>query len=438
MSRLHTACRRITSLAYRGLLASVAILASVIVAAPMAHGLESDLVASGFNRPVFVTAPLGDPRLFVVERSGTIKMVDNGAVSTFLDIRSQVTSNAGELGLLGLAFDPNYSTNHRFFVDYIDKSNHTVIASFQANGDVALPTSQSIVLSIPQTNATNHKAGWIGFRPGEASNLYIATGDGGGGYDTFQNGQNKNTLLGKILRINVNPPAGSGPYTIPAGNAFPARPGAPEIWAYGLRNPYRNSFDSANGNFYIGDVGQDTREEVDLVKAGNDPNHPGGVNFGWPLREGKTKTPGDTGGAVPDPNGQPIYDYGHNGGPFDGEAIIGGYVYRGSAMPQLDGTYFFGDLTGKIWSYKVGADGSFIAGTLTDRTAELVNAVGIGQITSFGEDGLHKLYVVDYGTDSLTATDGRIFALVPEPGTWLMLAAGLMSVGWVARRRLRA
>jgi glucose/arabinose dehydrogenase len=432
MSRLLTVCRRVTPFGCCSLLVSGA-----MVWVPVAAALESDVVASGFNRPVFLTAPIGDPRLFVVERSGTIKIVENGALGgTFLDISGQVTSDSGERGLLGLAFDPNYATNHRFYVDYIDNtsSHNTVIASYVANGNATVPGSQKIILTIPQTTESNHKAGWIGFRPGEANNLYIATGDGGGSNDQFHNGQNPQSLLGKMLRIDVNQPVNGPPYTIPAGNASG---GAPEIWASGLRNPYRDSFDRANGNFYIADVGQGTREEIDLVPAGTDPTHPGGANFGWPVREGKTDGPQALPpGAKLSDYTDPIYDYAHGGGTFEGDAIIGGYVYRGAAMPGLDGTYFFGDyINGKIWSVRVNPDGSFIAGTLTDRTAELLGTHGIGALTSFGEDGFGNLYIVDYGSNNLRATDGRIFALVPEPSTFALFAAALIMLFWFSLRR---
>ena len=432
MNRLRAELGHLTSFVCRSLLASAA-----IVLVPTASALESDLVASGFNRPVFLTAPTGDPRLFVVERSGTIKIVENGTMGgTFLDISGQVTSDSGERGLLGLAFDPNYATNHRFYVDYIDNTNahNTVIASYVANGNVAMPGSQKVILTIPQTTESNHKAGWIGFRPNEPNDLYIATGDGGGSNDQFHNGQNQQSLLGKILRIDVNQPVNGPPYTIPAGNT-PG--GKPEIWASGLRNPYRNSFDRANGNFYIADVGQDAREEIDLVPAGTDPKHPGGANFGWPVREGKIAGPEPLPpGAKLSDYTDPIYDYAHGGGPFEGEAIIGGYVYRGAAIPELDGTYFFGDfINGKIWSVRVNADGSFIAGTLTDRTAELLGGHGFGALSSFGEDGFGNLYIVDYGSDNLLATNGRIFAMVPEPSTFVLLAAALLALIWFSRRR---
>jgi len=429
MSRLLAAYRRMAPFACCSLLVSAA-----MVWVPKAAALESDLTASGFNRPVFLTAPIGDPRLFVVERSGTIKIVENGAVSgKFLDISGQVTSDSGERGLLGLAFDPNYTTNHRFYVDYIDNTSahNTIIASYVANGNAANPSSQRTILTIPQTTESNHKAGWIGFRPGEANNLYIATGDGGGSNDQFHNGQNQQSLLGKILRIDVNQPANGPPYTIPAGNASG---GAPEIWASGVRNPYRNSFDRANGNFYIADVGEQAREEIDLVRAGTDPKHPGGANFGWPVREGTIDGPQSLplGASFSDYTG-PIYDYSHNGG---SAAIIGGYVYRGAAMPELDGTYFFGDfITGQIWSVRVNPDGSFIAGTLTDRTAELLGGHGFGALTSFGEDGFGNLYIVDYGSGDLVAKDGRIFALVPEPSTFALLAPALIVLLWFSRRR---
>src|SRR5690348_11714287 len=271
----------------RRLVASLPLLVLSSFSAP-AFSLDTQLIESGFNSPVFLTAPEGDSRLFVVEREGRIKVRDGGVWSTFLDISAQVDPT-GERGLLGLAFDPSYGTNRTFYVDYIDQATkNTQIARFTAsasNPDLAVPTGTNL-LTIQQPNETNHKAGWIGFRPGENNNLYIATGDGGGSNDPNNNAQNKNSLLGKMLRIDVRsdafPNDASRNYAIPMGNPFRSGGGAPEVWDYGLRNPFRNSFDRTKGNLIIADVGQDTREELDFEPVGK-----GGNNYGWRVREGK-------------------------------------------------------------------------------------------------------------------------------------------------------
>jgi glucose/arabinose dehydrogenase len=364
--------------------------------------LQTRIVASGLDAPVFVTSPSGDSRLFIVERGGTIKILQNGAVlpTPFLDL-SQSVNTEGERGLLGMAFDPKFATNRRFYVDYIDKSTlNTVVATYQADvsrPNIANPASGQTVLTVAQPPGLNtHKAGWIGFRPGETNNLYIATGDGGSANDTQNRAQNLNENLGKILRIDVatdrfpNDNAKYG-YAIPAGNLTA---GNPEVFAYGLRNPYRDSFDRETGTFYIADVGQNGREEVNIGAAG--------ANYGWRKFEGTlVNYPNDP----PIPNHTPpIYEYDHNGG---GAAIIGGYVYRGSAIDGLDGTYFFADfITGKVMSFHY--TGTAIT-DLTDRTAELLSHNGIsGAISSFGEDSSGNLYLV-----SLNGQVGMI-TVIPE------------------------
>ena len=391
------------------------------VAVPHAHALDSVLVGSGFSQPVALTAPAGDSRLFIVEKAGRIQVMANGASSTYLDISAQVDAE-GERGLLGLAFDPNFAANGRFYVNYIDKATkNTVVAAYTAPSAAANsvdPASAKPIISITQpAGLSNHKAGWIGFCPGDGNNLYIATGDGGGGNDPNNNAQNLSSNLGKMLRIT--PQAGGG-YTVPADNPFVGAAGNDEIWAYGLRNPYRNSFDRASGDFWIADVGQGLREELDFEAAGT----AGGRNYGWRAREGSIDNP-NVGDPAPANAVDPIYDYAHG---TMGGTVIGGYVYRGSGEAGLDGTYFFGDFnSGKIFSLREtgGAVGSFM-----DRTAELGTPFGGFTLSAFGEDGAGNLYVMGLNGDVY-----RFAAAVPEPATWASLGLGLALLGWLLRRR---
>jgi glucose/arabinose dehydrogenase len=384
--------------------------------------LQTRIVASGLDRPLFATAPAGDSRLFIVEQGGLIKILQNGTVlpTPFLDLTGSVNAE-GERGLLGMAFDPNFTSNGRFYVDYIDRTSlNTVVATYQVNAaqpNVADAASRQTVLTVPQPEFANHKAGWIGFRPGETGNLYIATGDGGFRDDPQNRAQNLSDNLGKILRVDVssdhlpNDPTRYG-YAIPAGNLTE---GNPEIYAYGLRNPFRNSFDRENGTFYIGDVGQNAREEIDIGAAG--------ANYGWRRFEGTLENfPGDPSIAN---HTLPIFEYSHTA---DGGSVIGGYVYRGSEIPGLEGTYFFADFVNdKVMSFRF--TGSGIT-DLTDRTAELLSPTGIsGNITSFGEDASGNLYLM-----SVDGQIGRI-ALIPEPASYAMMLAGMGLIGvWVGRR----
>jgi glucose/arabinose dehydrogenase len=320
-----------------------------------------------------------------------------------------------------MAFDPNCASNGRFYVDYIDRTSlNTVVATYQVNAaqpNAADAASRQTVLIVPQPEFANHKAGWIGFRPGETGNLYIATGDGGSRDDPQNRAQNLSDNLGKILRVDVssdhlpNDPTRYG-YAIPAGNLTE---GNPEIYAYGLRNPFRNSFDRENGTFYIGDVGQNAREEINIGAAG--------ANYGWRRFEGTLENfPGDPSIANHTP---PIFEYSHTA---DGGSVIGGYVYRGSEIPGLESTYFFADFVNdKVMSFRF--TGSGIT-DLTDRTAELLSPTGIsGNITSFGEDASGNLYLM-----SVNGQIGRI-ALVPEPASYAMMLAGMALIGvWVGRR----
>ncbi|WKB54981.1 PQQ-dependent sugar dehydrogenase [Eleftheria terrae] len=389
-----------------------------------ALALDAELVGSGFDQPVFVTAPSGDSRLFVVERTGRIKLMNNGSVSTYLDLSAQVDTT-GERGLLGLAFDPGFASNGKFYVNYIDKTTkNTVVASYRApsaGSSTADAASARTVITVEQPDFGNHKAGWIGFRSTDPGQLYVATGDGGGANDPGNRAQNLDSNLGKILRIT---PGAEGGYTAPSDNPYAgATPGNDEIWSYGLRNPFRASFDRQTGDFWIADVGQGTREEIDFEAAGT----PGGRNYGWRPREGSVDNPD-----VPDPAPadavDPLFDYEHG---ELGRSVIGGYVYRGGLEPGLDGTYFFGDfVSGKIFSLRRQGN-SFV--DFIDRTAELGTPFGASQLASFGEDGFGALYAV-----GLNGEIYRIAGAVPEPGQWLMISlGGMMLLGVMRRRRAR-
>lgn len=402
-----------------------------------ALALDSQLVASGLNQPLFVTAPQGDARLFIVEKGGLIKVQRNGVVqpTPLLNISGSVNTD-GERGLLGMAFDPNFANPdpmapgyRTFYVNYIDRTSlSTVVASYQISASDAnradAASAKTLITVLQPTGRSNHKAGWIGFRPGEANHLYIATGDGGSGNDPDRLAQNLNSNLGKMLRIDVRGDAfltdPNRNYSIPVTNPFAgAIAGNDEIWAYGLRNPYRNSFDRLTGDLYIGDVGQGAREEIDFERA----DFLGGANYGWRAREGKIDN-----SAVSDPAPanavDPIYDYPRS----QGASVIGGYVYRGP-VAELQGRYLFGDyISERIWSLRVDPlTGALVPGSVQELTATFANSAGINEISSFGEDGFGNLYVVDLG--------GQVFALVPEPSAWAMLLAGLVALGLLVRRR---
>lgn len=338
-----------------------------------------EIVAEDVGMPLFLTAPEGDPRLFVVDQAGRILIVKNGEVleQPFLDI-SDLVSNGGEQGLLGLAFHPDYASNGRFFVDYTDLNGDTQLISYQVSNDpdVAAADSANAILSIEQPFA-NHNGGWIAFGPDNY--LYIATGDGGSGGDPNGNGQNPDALLGKILRIDVD---GDVPYAIPPTNPFAGSGGAPEVIFSGARNPWRASFDGEM--LYVADVGQSRFEEVTILNINDDA----GANLGWNVMEGpecfRPRSECDqTGLTLPD------YAYPR----AEGCTIIGGYVYRGKAIPELSGRYFFGDYcVGSIHSFRY-ADGE--VDDLVDITAELGT---LGRITSFGVDADGEIYVQYDGT----------------------------------------
>jgi glucose/arabinose dehydrogenase len=336
-------------------------------------------VGRGFNDPVYVT---GDGRggLLVVEQAGLIRHLNlrkGTPGDVFLDVRDRVVAG-GERGLLGLALDPDFAHNGRLFIDYThDAQNLTTRISelTAAPGMRAADAgSERVVLSFAQPYP-NHNGGMLAFGP--KGHLYIGTGDGGAANDPQNNGQRLDTLLGKILRIDVAGAGAEKAYTVPRDNPFTARPKArPEIYAYGLRNPWRFSIDPVSGRLYAGDVGQDAREEIDVVQKGG--------NYGWRIMEGSICTPGVKSKCDPTGLTPPIVDYDHS----VGYSVTGGYVYRGTAVPGLCGTYLYGDYgSGKLWGLRYD-------GTKVTRKRLLQNT-GL-RIASFGEDDAGELYVVDY------------------------------------------
>ena len=369
-------------------LASIVLLALAL--APNASatvGVSLTTVKTGFNQPVFLTNA-GDSRLFVVQQDGVIKIIEpDNSVKTFLDISSQVLDD-GEQGLLGLAFHPDYATNGLFYVYYTPSGGgKEVVAEFKrwaGDPDAADPNSKRIVLSNTDPYS-NHNGGWLAFK---GDDLYISHGDGGSGGDPQNRAQDLNSWWGKILRINPLDPDGNGPktYSIPSSNPFVGRSGKDEIWSYGLRNPWRCSFDDATGKLWCGDVGQDAYEEVDRVQTGK------AVNFGWRKVEGfhyyqwKGHTRGNlcTGNCFK----KPIAEYPHNDIGNGGRcAVTGGYVMRRSGA-ALAGSYVFGDYcSGELWVIPSDfSPGSSLPAPVLDTDYN---------ISSFGEGADGRIYVVD-------------------------------------------
>ncbi len=327
-------------------------------------------VIGGLVRPLDIqNAGDGSGRLFIVEQAGVIRILQNGALleTPFLDISERVDDGGNEQGLLGLAFHPDFAQNGFFYVNYTEAGGDTVIARFTAAGDIADPNSEVRLLGVTQP-FPNHNGGGLAFGPD--GYLYIALGDGGSGGDPQGNGQNRNTLLGKILRIDVN----SGePYAIPTDNPFGS-----EVFHYGLRNPFRFSFDALTGDLWIGDVGQGAWEEIDFLPAGT----PGGINFGWNRFEGMHDY---SAGDIPADYRPPLFEYGHD----QGCSVTGGYVYRGT-MPEWQGVYFYGDYcSGKVW-------GALRLVTATEETSTSTVLFETGAlITTFGVDEAGEIYLAD-------------------------------------------
>ncbi len=349
-------------------------------AANVAFSPALERVGEGFTLPLYLThAGDGSGRIFVVEKGGTIALLENGRRGTvFLDISDRVRASGYEQGLLGLAFHPNFARNGYFYVNYTDRRGNTVIERYSlspSDPQRADPRSAKRILVIEQPYA-NHNGGMIAFGPDGM--LYIGMGDGGGANDPLGAGQDKRTLLGKILRIDVD---NGDPYAIPTGNPYAdGREGLPEIWSIGWRNPWRFSFDRLTGDKYIADVGQNRYEEVHIERRGA----PGGLNYGWNIMEGKHCFAPRTGC---NQNGlqMPIAEYDHS----QGISITGGYVYRGKAFPRMQGYYFFADFgSTKVWALREASANDW-------QMTEIMSARFA--VSSFGEDEAGELYLVDFG-----------------------------------------
>jgi glucose/arabinose dehydrogenase len=343
---------------------------------PLAAAVSLEPIVGGLEAPIGVAnAGDGSGRLFILEQRGLVRIVDAAGqllADPFVDLSDRISAG-GERGLLGIAFHPAFADNGRLFVNYTNRSGDTVVAELAASADrgVADPASERQLLFVAQP-APNHNGGALVFGPD--GYLYVALGDGGGGGDTFGHGQDPSTLLATILRIDVDE---GGPYAIPPDNPFVAGGGAPEVWAYGLRNPWRISFDRATGDLYIADVGQRALEEIDRIAAGA----PGGANFGWPIMEGSACFAS----VSCDPTGLvlPIAEYGHD----EGCSVTGGHVYRGTLQPALGGMYIFADYCSGIIFGLEAANPAAGLRRLADTDL---------RIASFGEDEAGELYLVDH------------------------------------------
>jgi len=355
--------------------------------------LELQPIVGGLDTPVGIAnAGDGSGRLFVLEKVGRIRVVQGGVLASvpFLDITSRVGSSSNEQGLLGLVFHPDYANNGFFFINYTDRQGDTVVARYKVSADPAQadPASETTVLTIDQP-AANHNGGGLVFGPD--GYLWVGTGDGGGAGDRFGNGQKGQTLLGKMLRLDVDD---GQPYTIPRDNPFVADPNVrDEIWAIGMRNPWRYSFDRLTGDLYIADVGQGQYEEVDFQPAGD----PGGQNYGWPIMEGLHCYPEsrscDQAGLT-----LPVFEYDHS----QGCSITGGYVYRGQEFLFLTGVYLFGDYcSGRIGGLirASSGQGAWQGSWLSQADV---------QLSSFGEDEAGELYLVDMGRGDLFKVSAKL------------------------------
>jgi glucose/arabinose dehydrogenase len=362
------------------------------VTPPSPVAISTQVVVSGLNSPLDLEQPNdGSGRLFVVEQGGTIRIIQNGSLlpQAFLNISSKVIVQ-NEMGLLGLTFHPSFQTNRKFYVNYVRNAGgqfQSVIAEYLAsptNANQSDPATERILLTVDQVgNFDNHKAGQLAFGPDGF--LYFGLGDGGSGGDPFGHGQSTATLLGKMMRIDVNSTSPGLQYAIPPDNPFAAGGGLPEIYAIGFRNPWRFSFDRTTGRLFMADVGQDKFEEIDIVQKGG--------NYGWNTMEGVH--------CFNPPSGcnmagltLPIVEISHP----EAIAVIGGFIYHGTAIAGMQGMYIFGDLSGKIWSLTENPANQF--------TRALLASPGFN-ISSFGQDAAGELYVVDIA-------GGRVLKIVPK------------------------
>lgn len=360
------------------------------------QNLTLQTITTGLDSPVFMTAAPNDmARLFIVEQGGRVRIFDVLAgtlrSTSFLDLSGLVLSG-GERGLLGIAFHSDYATNRLLYVYYTDANGDLVTARYlrdAANQNLADPSSATVLLTIPHPNFSNHNGGMLAFGPDNC--LYVGPGDGGSGGDPNNNAQNLNQRLGKILRLD---PTTGGPCTNVIANPFAGGGGDSLVWSLGLRNPWRFSFDRQTGDLYIGDVGQNTREEVNVSLA---PNAGRALNYGWRLMEGllcfNPTTNCDPGGLT-----SPVLDYSHASGAC---SVTGGYVYRGQTVPSLSGTYFYADFcAGFVRSFR------FQNGQVTEQTEWPLLSPPGKLITSFGEDAQGELYIMTSG--------GGLWRIVPN------------------------
>jgi len=366
------------------------VLSASLLPAGAAIGVRQ--VASSLERPLWAGAPAKiDGKLWVMEQAGRVWSFDlasaQRSAQPFLDICSEVSRKGNEEGLLGLAFDPDFLVNGRYYVNFTDKDHFTRIVRLISDDHATTDVAKAETVVRFKQPFENHNGGWIAFGPDGM--LYIGNGDGGSANDPNNNGQSLDTLLGKILRIDVSPNQG---YKVPADNPFVGTKNAkPEIWAYGVRNPWRCSFDRETGDFWMADVGQDKWEEVDFMPHGKGA----GANYGWRLREGAVPTPKPgVGGDAPAGVIEPVYVYPHGVGPREGVSVTGGYVYRGP-IAELRGRYIFGDYQNpRIWSFVL-KDGK--VADFKDHTDALQPAKGrIALISSFAEDNQGNLYIIDH------------------------------------------
>ena len=394
--------------------ASVGLSLNVTVTNDSGSGFTVTRVGTAFALPLFVTGlPDGSGRVLVVEKGGLVRLLDpatgNIAATPFLDVRASVATD-GERGLLAIEPAPDFATSGVVYAYLTALDGSIELWRFTANpaDHTQVPASSGErLLRIPHPR-NNHNGGWLGFGPDGL--LYVGTGDGGGANDPDGNGQNTSALLGKMLRLDVSkddfPADPNRNYGIPADNPFATAGGAPEVWLYGLRNPFRNSFDRMTGTLWIGDVGQDAREEIDRIEPAQFGQT--ALNLGWPLYEGSLSlvaqdVPGLT---------TPVLDYLHGSSPFQGNSIIGGYVYRGP-VEALQGLYVFADfVSDNIWTVPIGSlpldDTAIATVVLTNRNADFApNAGALASITSFGEDEAGNLFIASIG--------GDIFMVRPTP-----------------------
>ncbi len=363
--------------------------------------LKLTLIAQDLTDPLFETAPPGDPRLFILQRSGQVRLIGADGIlrdTPWFDIHDQVLAG-NEQGMLGLAFHPDFAHTGKFYVDYTQQSDGAeIVAEYTVDPAAEKVTGATPRVLITQADpASNHNGGMLAF--GLDGYLYWSLGDGGGGGDTYHNGQNQQALMAKIMRIDPDHPSATKPYGIPADNPWANGPGVPEMYVWGLRNPWRFSIDSETGDLYIGDVGQGKMEEVDVV-----PHGVNGRNYGWPIFEGTSCFGGAAACADATPYTMPDVAYDRT---TSGQcAVIGGFVYRGTCMPDLVGTYFYSDYcSGEIDTF-VYAGGQVTQAT--SRTAD-VDPDGVlkGKVSGFGTDGYNELYVN-------ALQDGKVYRIEAE------------------------